>query len=45
MSNGMAELAKAFIFHPRDPGSNLSSDRKIFSYSVCVKFESKSVGC
>jgi hypothetical protein len=27
-SIGMADLAKAFIVHPRDPGSNLGSDKK-----------------
>jgi hypothetical protein len=27
---GMAELAKVSVVHPRDPGSNLGSDRKYF---------------
>jgi hypothetical protein len=29
-SDGMAELAKAFVVQPNNPGSNLSSDRKYF---------------
>jgi hypothetical protein len=29
-SGSKAKLAKASIVHPRDPGSNLSSDRKYF---------------
>jgi hypothetical protein len=44
-SGGVAELANGSAFHPRDPGSNLGTDRKYFSHSVCVTFESKSVGC
>ncbi len=39
-----AELAKVFIVHSRDPGSNLGIDRKHF-FSVCVAFEFKFVGC
>jgi hypothetical protein len=31
--------------YPRDPGSNLGTERKIVSYSVSVAFEFKSVGC
>jgi hypothetical protein len=27
-----------------DPGSNLGNGQKLFSYSVCVEFELKSVG-
>jgi hypothetical protein len=29
-SGGMTELANASVFHLRDPGSNLSKDRKYF---------------
>ena len=43
MSSGMAELANASIVHPRDQGSNLGTD-KISFFSVCIKFEIKSVG-
>jgi hypothetical protein len=28
--DGMAELAKASVVHPRDPSSNFGSDRKYF---------------
>jgi hypothetical protein len=30
MSGGEAELTKVSVVHPRDPGSNLSYDRKYF---------------
>jgi hypothetical protein len=43
-NSGVAELADASAVHPRDPGSNLSR-KKIFSNSICVTFETKSVGC
>jgi hypothetical protein len=47
LSGGVEELAGV---HLRDPGSNLGSERKYFlilfvCLSVCVTFESKSVGC
>jgi hypothetical protein len=29
-SGSVAELVKASVNHPRDPGSNLGSDRKYF---------------
>ena len=39
----MAELANGSVVHPRNPGSNVGVD-KIFSDSVCISFEFKSVG-
>jgi hypothetical protein len=39
--NGMAELANAFVVHPKDLGSNLGIDRINFC-SVCVVFKLKS---
>jgi hypothetical protein len=39
------KLANASVIHSRDPGSNLGIGKKTFSYSVCVAFELKSVGC
>jgi hypothetical protein len=44
-TGGVAELVKAFIAHPRYPCSDLSINRKIFFFSVCVAFEIKYVGC
>jgi hypothetical protein len=41
----MAELAYVFIFHPRDPSSNLNIKRKYIFYSVYAPFEIKFVGC
>ena len=43
-SGGMADLANAWVVHPRNLGSNLGVN-KIFSDSVCVSFEFKSVEC
>jgi hypothetical protein len=42
-SGGVAKLTDAFLIHSWDSGSNLFID-KIFSDSVCVKLEFKSVG-
>ena len=44
MNSSLAEFANASVFHPRDPGSHLG-EVKIFSDSVCVRFEFKSLGC
>ena len=41
-SGDVADLDNAFIDYPRDPGSDLDADKK---NSVCISFESKSVGC
>ncbi len=30
LSSGVAELANVSVVHPRDPGSNLRTDRKYF---------------
>ncbi len=38
----MAELANAFVIHPRGPISNLGTD-KVFSYSVCEHLKTRQV--
>jgi hypothetical protein len=34
-SRGTAELAKASVIHPGDPGLNLGIERNIFLFCVC----------
>ncbi len=41
-SGCMADLANVDLVCPRGPGSNLAKDI-LFSYSVCIGFEFKSV--